>query len=121
MFRLQFYLRGNKEIFFPWNSPSFRSIALSSLHYISLLVFPSALNLKIVDKLLFCAFLSQFHHSSMVGLGSQDGVFIPYTHSGCLMQMDIFPYSVFYIFFEQYLDIWRIALINIAIALGGYF
>lgn len=33
-------------------------------------------------------------------------------------QMDIFPYSVFYIFFEQYLDIWRVALINVAIALG---
>ncbi|ONH92494.1 hypothetical protein PRUPE_8G178600 [Prunus persica] len=36
-------------------------------------------------------------------------------------QMDIFPYSVFYIFFEQYLDIWRTALINIAIALGAIF
>ncbi|PRQ25180.1 putative protein patched/dispatched [Rosa chinensis] len=37
------------------------------------------------------------------------------------LKMDIFPYSVFYIFFEQYLDIWRIALINIAIALGAIF
>ncbi|XP_050231627.1 uncharacterized protein LOC126680534 [Mercurialis annua] len=37
------------------------------------------------------------------------------------LQIDIFPYSVFYIFFEQYLDIWRIALINIAIALGAVF
>ncbi|KAF9608783.1 hypothetical protein IFM89_011552 [Coptis chinensis] len=35
--------------------------------------------------------------------------------------MDIYPYSVFYIFFEQYLDIWRTALINIAIALGAVF
>lgn len=34
------------------------------------------------------------------------------------MQIDIFPYSVFYIFFEQYLDIWETALINIGIALG---
>ncbi|BBH09885.1 Patched family protein [Prunus dulcis] len=37
------------------------------------------------------------------------------------LKMDIFPYSVFYIFFEQYLDIWRTALINIAIALGAIF
>ncbi|XP_057440804.1 uncharacterized protein LOC130732832 [Lotus japonicus] len=37
------------------------------------------------------------------------------------LKMDIFPYSVFYIFFEQYLDIWKIALINIAIALGAVF
>ncbi|XP_027329526.1 NPC intracellular cholesterol transporter 1 isoform X3 [Abrus precatorius] len=37
------------------------------------------------------------------------------------LKMDIFPYSVFYIFFEQYLDIWKIALINIAIALGAIF
>ncbi|KAG5120468.1 hypothetical protein JHK84_038808 [Glycine max] len=34
------------------------------------------------------------------------------------LKMDIFPYSVFYIFFEQYLDIWKLALINISIALG---
>lgn len=39
------------------------------------------------------------------------------THAS-LMQMDIFPYSVFYIFFEQYLDIWRVALMDIALALG---
>lgn len=32
--------------------------------------------------------------------------------------MDVFPYSVHYIFFEQYLDIEMTALINIAIALG---
>ncbi|XP_058098545.1 uncharacterized protein LOC131243314 isoform X2 [Magnolia sinica] len=37
------------------------------------------------------------------------------------LKIDIFPYSVFYIFFEQYLDIWRTALINIAIALGAVF
>lgn len=37
------------------------------------------------------------------------------------LKIDIFPYSVFYIFFEQYLDIWRIALIDIAIALGTIF
>ncbi|XP_044489407.1 NPC intracellular cholesterol transporter 1 [Mangifera indica] len=37
------------------------------------------------------------------------------------LKMEIFPYSVFYIFFEQYLDIWRLALINIAIALGSIF
>ncbi|XP_022140528.1 Niemann-Pick C1 protein [Momordica charantia] len=37
------------------------------------------------------------------------------------LKMDIFPYSVFYIFFEQYLDIWKIALINIAVALGAVF
>ncbi|KAJ8765051.1 hypothetical protein K2173_010527 [Erythroxylum novogranatense] len=37
------------------------------------------------------------------------------------LKMNIFPYSVFYIFFEQYLDIWRIALINVAIALGTIF
>ncbi|CAL0307290.1 unnamed protein product [Lupinus luteus] len=37
------------------------------------------------------------------------------------LEMDIFPYSVFYIFFEQYLDIWKIALINIGIALGAVF
>ncbi|PPD98412.1 hypothetical protein GOBAR_DD04540 [Gossypium barbadense] len=35
------------------------------------------------------------------------------------LKMQIFPYSVFYIFFEQYLDIWTIALTNIAIALGS--
>lgn len=37
------------------------------------------------------------------------------------LKIEIFPYSVFYIFFEQYLDIWRIALINIAVALGAIF
>ncbi|XP_019054366.1 PREDICTED: Niemann-Pick C1 protein-like isoform X2 [Nelumbo nucifera] len=35
--------------------------------------------------------------------------------------IEIFPYSVFYMFFEQYLDIWRTALINLAIALGAVF
>ncbi|XP_072956194.1 uncharacterized protein [Typha angustifolia] len=37
------------------------------------------------------------------------------------LQMEIFPYSVFYIFFEQYLDIWKTALINISIGLGAVF
>ncbi|KAK7386081.1 hypothetical protein VNO78_32169 [Psophocarpus tetragonolobus] len=37
------------------------------------------------------------------------------------LKMDIFPYSVFYIFFEQYLDIWKLALTNITIALGAIF
>ncbi|XP_057966308.1 uncharacterized protein LOC131156550 [Malania oleifera] len=37
------------------------------------------------------------------------------------LKIQIFPYSVFYIFFEQYLDIWRTALINIALALGAVF
>lgn len=37
------------------------------------------------------------------------------------LKMDVFPYSVFYIFFEQYLDVWKVALINIAIALGAVF
>ncbi|KAI8028562.1 NPC intracellular cholesterol transporter 1 [Camellia lanceoleosa] len=37
------------------------------------------------------------------------------------LKIEIFPYSVFYIFFEQYLDIWETAVINIAIALGAVF
>uniref|UniRef100_A0A7C9FG71 SSD domain-containing protein n=2 Tax=Opuntia streptacantha TaxID=393608 RepID=A0A7C9FG71_OPUST len=37
------------------------------------------------------------------------------------LKMSIFPYSVFYIFFEQYLDIWTTALVNISIALGAVF
>ncbi|XP_077246845.1 uncharacterized protein LOC143886669 [Tasmannia lanceolata] len=37
------------------------------------------------------------------------------------LKIDIFPYSVFYIFFEQYLDIWRTALINISLGLGAVF
>jgi Niemann-Pick C1 protein len=37
------------------------------------------------------------------------------------MQIDIFPYSVFYIFFEQYLNIWTVALTNLAIAIGAIF
>ncbi|GAV60134.1 Patched domain-containing protein [Cephalotus follicularis] len=37
------------------------------------------------------------------------------------LKIDIFPYSIHYIFFEQYLDIWRVALINIAVALGAIF
>ncbi|XP_002510680.3 NPC intracellular cholesterol transporter 1 isoform X1 [Ricinus communis] len=37
------------------------------------------------------------------------------------LKLEIFPYSVFYMFFEQYLDIWRTALINLAIAIGAVF
>ncbi|XP_028087239.1 NPC intracellular cholesterol transporter 1-like [Camellia sinensis] len=37
------------------------------------------------------------------------------------LKIEIFPFSVFYIFFEQYLDIWETAVINIAIALGAVF
>ncbi|KAK4781437.1 hypothetical protein SAY86_015539 [Trapa natans] len=37
------------------------------------------------------------------------------------LKMEIFPYSVFYMFFEQYLDIWKTALINLAIAVGAVF
>ncbi|KAK6946537.1 Protein patched/dispatched [Dillenia turbinata] len=37
------------------------------------------------------------------------------------LKIEIFPYSVFYMFFEQYLDIWNTALINIAVALGAVF
>lgn len=37
------------------------------------------------------------------------------------LKMQVFPYSVHYIFFEQYLDIEMTALINIAIALGAIF
>ncbi|XP_022747647.1 Niemann-Pick C1 protein-like isoform X2 [Durio zibethinus] len=37
------------------------------------------------------------------------------------LKMEIFPYSVFYMFFEQYLDIWRTALINLTIAIGAVF
>ncbi|KAG8632228.1 hypothetical protein MANES_18G004200v8 [Manihot esculenta] len=33
------------------------------------------------------------------------------------LKMEVFPYSVFYMFFEQYLDIWKTALINLAIAI----
>ncbi|PKA60101.1 hypothetical protein AXF42_Ash009785 [Apostasia shenzhenica] len=37
------------------------------------------------------------------------------------LKMQIFPYSVYYIFFEQYLNVWKTALINIAIGLGAVF
>ncbi|XP_050204981.1 uncharacterized protein LOC126655019 [Mercurialis annua] len=37
------------------------------------------------------------------------------------LKLEIFPYSVFYMFFEQYLDIWKTALINLAIAIGAVF
>ncbi|XP_073112906.1 uncharacterized protein [Elaeis guineensis] len=37
------------------------------------------------------------------------------------LKMQIFPYSMFYIFFEQYLDIWKTALTDISIGLGAVF
>ncbi|KAI4389641.1 hypothetical protein MLD38_001846 [Melastoma candidum] len=37
------------------------------------------------------------------------------------LKMEIFPYSVFYMFFEQYLDIWRTAVIDLAIATTAVF
>ncbi|CAN6827337.1 unnamed protein product [Brassica oleracea] len=37
------------------------------------------------------------------------------------LQMEIYPYSVFYMFFEQYLDIWKTALINLSIAIAAVF
>ncbi|XP_062184386.1 uncharacterized protein LOC133888239 isoform X2 [Phragmites australis] len=37
------------------------------------------------------------------------------------LQMQIFPYSVFYIFFEQYLGVWKTAIMNICICLGTVF
>ncbi|XP_023634609.1 Niemann-Pick C1 protein isoform X2 [Capsella rubella] len=37
------------------------------------------------------------------------------------LKIDIFPYSVFYIFFEQYLNIWTVALTDFAIAIGAIF
>lgn len=37
------------------------------------------------------------------------------------LQMTIFPYSVSYIFFEQYLDIWRMTFTSLSLALGAVF
>ncbi|KAK8916264.1 hypothetical protein KSP39_PZI022767 [Platanthera zijinensis] len=37
------------------------------------------------------------------------------------LKLQVFPYSVYYIFFEQYITIWKTALINIAIGLGAVF
>ncbi|CAN6249743.1 unnamed protein product [Urochloa humidicola] len=37
------------------------------------------------------------------------------------LQMKIFPYSVFYIFFEQYLGVWKTAIMNICVCLGTVF
>jgi len=37
------------------------------------------------------------------------------------LKISVYPYSVFYIFFEQYLDIWRTTLINLSVALGAVF
>ncbi|KAJ0561842.1 putative protein patched/dispatched [Helianthus annuus] len=34
------------------------------------------------------------------------------------LKIEVFPYSVFYMFFEQYLDIWKTALVSLAIATG---
>ncbi|WZZ68124.1 hypothetical protein YC2023_079494 [Brassica napus] len=35
--------------------------------------------------------------------------------------MEIYPYSVFYMFFKQYLDIWKTSLINLSIAIAAVF
>ncbi|KAI3725546.1 hypothetical protein L1987_65336 [Smallanthus sonchifolius] len=37
------------------------------------------------------------------------------------LKIEVFPYSVFYMFFEQYLDIWKTALTSLAIATGAVF
>ncbi|KAJ7539783.1 hypothetical protein O6H91_11G108700 [Diphasiastrum complanatum] len=37
------------------------------------------------------------------------------------LKIKMFPYSVFYIFFEQYLDIWKTTLTILALALGAVF
>ncbi|KVI07692.1 Patched, partial [Cynara cardunculus var. scolymus] len=37
------------------------------------------------------------------------------------LKIEVFPYSVFYMFFEQYLDIWKTALISLAVAIGAVF
>lgn len=37
------------------------------------------------------------------------------------LKIEVFPYSVFYMFFEQYLDIWKTALISLSIATGAVF
>ncbi|XP_048558735.1 NPC intracellular cholesterol transporter 1-like isoform X2 [Triticum urartu] len=37
------------------------------------------------------------------------------------LQMEIFPYSVFHIFFEQYLSVWKTAIMNICVCLGAVF
>ncbi|KAF5803944.1 putative protein patched/dispatched [Helianthus annuus] len=37
------------------------------------------------------------------------------------LKIEVFPYSVFYMFFEQYLDIWKTALVSLAIATGAVF
>lgn len=58
-------------------------------------------------------------HFSRIGRAYQFYSVYNYNFS-FLVQMEIFPYSVFYMYFEQYLDIWRTALINLAIAIGQY-
>ncbi|KMZ68870.1 hypothetical protein ZOSMA_228G00020 [Zostera marina] len=37
------------------------------------------------------------------------------------LKIEIFPYSIFYIYFEQYLHIWKTALVNLSICLGAVF
>nr|XP_011465571.1 PREDICTED: Niemann-Pick C1 protein-like [Fragaria vesca subsp. vesca] len=37
------------------------------------------------------------------------------------LKIEVFPYSVFYMFFEQYLDIWKTALMSLSIAIGAVF
>ncbi|KAI7740896.1 hypothetical protein M8C21_017477 [Ambrosia artemisiifolia] len=37
------------------------------------------------------------------------------------LKIEVFPYSVFYMFFEQYLDIWKTALISLAVAICAVF
>ncbi|KAM3388797.1 hypothetical protein ACQJBY_011126 [Aegilops geniculata] len=37
------------------------------------------------------------------------------------LQMEIFPYSVFHVFFEQYLSVWKTAIMNICVCLGAVF
>ncbi|KAI3797062.1 hypothetical protein L1987_39752 [Smallanthus sonchifolius] len=37
------------------------------------------------------------------------------------LKIEVFPYSVFYMFFEQYLDIWKTALISLAVATCAVF
>lgn len=37
------------------------------------------------------------------------------------IQMKIFPYSVFYVYYEQYLTIWRDALLSLGVSLLAIF
>jgi Niemann-Pick C1 protein len=40
------------------------------------------------------------------------------SHMWLMLQIEVFPYSVFYIFFEQYLDIWNTTIVSLSLALG---